>query len=122
MIDQIILRVVTMFVVGLIPIGICLPLIESIKNEKLEMGVFIAIMLWLVYLNVWVKRVYAIKYSETISILGAWSKARVCLNTDIITKLAFIPGIGVVFDNWINRNNSSHQDDREIRVNTEKEN
>ncbi len=110
-----------MLVIGLLPIGICLPLIESIKNEKIEMGIFVAITVWLAYLNAWVKRVYAIKCSETISVFGAWSKARVCLNTDIITKLAFLPGIGFVFDNWINRNNSSHQDDREIRVNTENE-
>ena len=104
--------------IGMLPFAICLPLIESFKNEKLEVIFFLIGIVWFLYLNAWSKRAYALYDEERTKLYEAWSKARVCLNTDIITKLAFLPVIGFVFDNWRNRNDPTHQDDREIRVNT----
>jgi hypothetical protein len=104
------------------PFGLCLPLIESLKNEKLETALAFLCLGWVVYLNAWSKRAFALYDADPIKLYEAWSQSRVHLNTDIMTKLAFLPGIGFIFDNWINRNDPNHQDDREIRANTENEN
>ncbi|MBN2703593.1 MAG: hypothetical protein JXR23_05205 [Pontiellaceae bacterium] len=119
--NELIQRFVGFFVVGLIPFWVVVTVVESFKNEALFVGVAVCMLVWLAYANAWSKRAASILNSERISICEAWSKSRVFLNTDILTKLAFIPVIGCIFDSWINRNNPSHRDDREIKLEAEDE-
>ena len=116
---ELVQRIVGLFIVGFLPLSMFIPILESIKNEKITAVIGLCFLIWLAYVNAWSKRATSIYNSEKISWVSAWSKARVFLNTDIITKLAFLPGIGFMFDNWINKNNPSHGDDREIKTTNE---
>lgn len=115
MINQVLQRIFTVLIFGFLPFGLLISVFESIKNEKIEAAIAFLCLGWVIYLNAWSKKAFALYDAEQIKLYEAWSKSRVFLNTDIMTKLAFLPGIGFLFDNWINRNNPSHGDDREIK-------
>ena len=112
-------RFVGVFVIRLMPLSIAVPILENIKNDKITAVLALCCLVWIAYTNAWSKRAVAIYNSKRISWISAYSQSRVYLNTDIMTKLAFLPVIGFIFDNWINRNDPSHSDDREIKITEE---
>ncbi len=112
-------RIAGVFVVGFLPLAGLIPLFDTIQNEQVTAVLGLGILAWLVYANAWSKRAVALYNAECMSWVSAYGQARVYLTADIMTKLAFLPVIGCIFDRWIHRNDPSHGDDREIKTTPE---